>query len=87
MTKPNSPNSEKVPKKSLIVTISCEPEKDEQLKNFIVSAIVEYMGIWLEHKQTDKKNSHVALFDKIGNGEEFYKMFENTHLEVSKEEN
>lgn len=84
MTQPQ--DSKKVPKKSLLVTVSYNPEIKDY-KDYILSAGIEYFGIWMEAKKTSTNKVAMAfLFEKIVNGEDFYQVFSNTILEVSKEE-
>lgn len=77
--------SEKPQKKSLLVTITLTNKQD--YSNYVLSATVEHYGIHLENRIISKTLKEMTmLFEKLADGEAFFKIFENTKLKVEKAE-
>lgn len=84
-TKNNEGSSDSPGPSKLLVKVIFNPEAQD-LSSWIQSAIVEFMGVYLENTHFDDGKICIsALFDKVKDGEDYFKMFQNTHLGVEKE--
>lgn len=77
--------SEKPQKKSLLVTVTLNSKQPYEF--FIISAAQEYFGIHLQNRNVNPNILEMeVLFEKLVDGETFYKMLENTKLKIEKVE-
>ena len=82
MSKTDKPKPQKP---GLLVTISLTNKQD--FENYILAATIEFQGIHLENRIISKTLKEMTmLFEKLADGEAFFKIFENTKLKVEKAE-